>query len=466
MAVHRASELHLPSRLEHIVQKKIEPESENPLMKAAIRRAILASLLFVCTIATSLIASTTVQARPVAYRTTVALPNVVAPIDVAVNKRSKLYYLADQRNSTITVVHSVYGRIVGAPIFVPGGVNKLAINPNTYELAVSSTDGYEISIINLSTRDIKTVAVTHKVTDMAFNTVKNELWFSGLSSGLVSVINMNASPRAVSATLYAGAWPQRLAIDEKANRIYVNNSGGDAISAIDGATRTVAGTVRSTGAFGEISVDSESHNVYVAEYVYGQSTLSVFDGLTGIPIKRNVTLPGKTTVAILDIAIDQVTKKLFAVDNSNRLLSWDATTGAFESFNFDGRVNSLAIDQVNGEVSVFGKQPSYLTGSYLKLLEQGPLAPEITSAEPPVARVNESYSFFITSASFFPDNYQITYAVTSGRLPWGLGLDPDTGEIHGTPLPSIGPVVWNFTVSATNVFGSTSASYKMALVAP
>jgi hypothetical protein len=59
-----------------------------------------------------------------------------------------------------------------------------------------------------------------------------------------------------------------------------------------------------------------------------------------------------------------------------------------------------------------------------------------------------------------------TYAVTSGQLPDGLALDPDTGAITGTPTEA-GP--YDFTVTATNEAGSAvlhlTGTTRAALVA-
>jgi hypothetical protein len=61
-----------------------------------------------------------------------------------------------------------------------------------------------------------------------------------------------------------------------------------------------------------------------------------------------------------------------------------------------------------------------------------------------------------------------TYAVTSGQLPDGLALDPDTGAITGTPTEA-GPYDFTVTVTATNEAGTAvlhlTGTTRAALVA-
>ena len=51
----------------------------------------------------------------------------------------------------------------------------------------------------------------------------------------------------------------------------------------------------------------------------------------------------------------------------------------------------------------------------------------------------------------------VTYSVTAGVLPAGLTLDPETGEISGTPT---GFGAYSFTITATNAAGSASVVYS------
>ena len=69
-------------------------------------------------------------------------------------------------------------------------------------------------------------------------------------------------------------------------------------------------------------------------------------------------------------------------------------------------------------------------------------------------RLNTIYSDSV-SATGFPTP---TYSITSGSLPAGLTLNSTTGAITGTPTATN---QYTFTVSASNVASTTSASYTM-----
>jgi hypothetical protein len=72
-----------------------------------------------------------------------------------------------------------------------------------------------------------------------------------------------------------------------------------------------------------------------------------------------------------------------------------------------------------------------------------------------------AYSSTIT-ASLGTAPYE--FEVTSGALPTGLTLDPNSGAITGTPA-AVGP--FNFTVTATDVYGATgSQAYTVTISAP
>ncbi|MFK0278489.1 putative Ig domain-containing protein [Ensifer sp. NPDC090286] len=77
------------------------------------------------------------------------------------------------------------------------------------------------------------------------------------------------------------------------------------------------------------------------------------------------------------------------------------------------------------------------------------------------ATVGTAYSQAISASG---GSGAISYAVTAGSLPAGLGLNPTTGAITGTPT-AVGTA--NFTVTATAATtGSASANYSIAVAAP
>ena len=75
------------------------------------------------------------------------------------------------------------------------------------------------------------------------------------------------------------------------------------------------------------------------------------------------------------------------------------------------------------------------------------VAPSIVSAEPPDGVVDFSYAHQYQAGG----SATITWSLLAGSLPPGLGLDPDTGVLSGTPT-TVG--TYAFTVRASNAYGT------------
>lgn len=80
-------------------------------------------------------------------------------------------------------------------------------------------------------------------------------------------------------------------------------------------------------------------------------------------------------------------------------------------------------------------------------------APEIMTGSPlPTATLGEAYSVQ------FETDRAATFAQTGGTLPAGLGLEPATGILSGTPTA---PGAYAFTIQAANVAGATTAEFAL-----
>ena len=80
-------------------------------------------------------------------------------------------------------------------------------------------------------------------------------------------------------------------------------------------------------------------------------------------------------------------------------------------------------------------------------------APEILTGSPlPAARLDEPYSVQ------FETDREATFAQTGGTLPAGLGLEPATGILSGSPTA---PGAYAFTIQAANAVGTTTAEFAL-----
>lgn len=86
----------------------------------------------------------------------------------------------------------------------------------------------------------------------------------------------------------------------------------------------------------------------------------------------------------------------------------------------------------------------------------GSFIPTVSSIPPGTAVVGQAYSYTPTASGDGP----ITYALSSGSLPAGLGLDASTGAIAGSPTASGSA---SFTVTASGPNGSSLYPYTISV---
>lgn len=75
-------------------------------------------------------------------------------------------------------------------------------------------------------------------------------------------------------------------------------------------------------------------------------------------------------------------------------------------------------------------------------------------------QVGVAYSDGVSATNM---NYSGSYSVSTGSLPAGLSLNTSTGAITGTPTTATS---YNFTITATNSYGSISQAFTMTVAAP
>jgi hypothetical protein len=93
-------------------------------------------------------------------------------------------------------------------------------------------------------------------------------------------------------------------------------------------------------------------------------------------------------------------------------------------------------------------------GQYFYNFDAFVAAPAISSGTPPGGTVGTAYSFTVTASG--------SPAFSATGLPPGLGIDPISGVISGTPTT---PGSFNATITATNGGGPASANYTIVIAA-
>ncbi|MFZ0835724.1 MAG: YncE family protein, partial [Mycobacterium sp.] len=129
-----------------------------------------------------------------------------------------------------------------------------------------------------------TVPVEGGVFDLAVDPSTRTVYVTGLPDA-VSVID--GATRTVTATVPVEGGAFDLAVDPDTNTVYATGD-ENTVSVIDGATRTVTGTVPVGEGPLDLAVDSGTRTVYVTTgrrcanrgFCYGDGTVSVIDGAT------------------------------------------------------------------------------------------------------------------------------------------------------------------------------------------
>lgn len=215
---------------------------------------------------------------------------------------------------------------VAATISVEGGAFGLAVDPGTHTIYVANAAN-TVSVIDGATRSVTaTVTVGRTPVDLGVDSSTHTLYVAG-SDNTVSVID--EATRTVTATVALGKSPVDLAVDSSTHTAYVTTGracgnagfcyGDGTVSVIDGATRTVVGTVALEGDTTDVAVDPGTHAVYVSTF----GGVSVIDGAT-----RTVTATvplhvdsGSMHSYPYDLAVDPGTHTVYVTYGYNDTLS-------------------------------------------------------------------------------------------------------------------------------------------------
>jgi DNA-binding beta-propeller fold protein YncE len=135
-------------------------------------------------------------------------------------------------------------------------------------------------------------------------------------------------------------------------------------------------------------------------------------------------------------------------------------TASFAMFEPGGRftpvVAQLSSDETPEAAAVSATGQLYTANALSSTVSRFGLSPTFTSALPASgARVGDAYSATLTATGLDP----LTFAAV-GSVPPGLGLDPSTGVLSGTPT-TVG--AFTFAVTATNAVGTTSRSVTITV---
>lgn len=137
-----------------------------------------------------------------------------------------------------------------APISVPAataGANMfpagLAVTPDGQRLVVADHLADAVSVVNVATKQVSSVAVGHAPYGVAVTPDGRTAFVANQGANTVSVVDLSGATPGVRATATVGTHPNAELLDAASQRLYVADGDSDQVSVVDTATDRVATTI-------------------------------------------------------------------------------------------------------------------------------------------------------------------------------------------------------------------------------
>ncbi|GEM_PF-4271849 len=388
-----------------------------------------------------------------------------APVDVAFDASGQRAYVVNEYEVSVSVIDtstkSASDKIWGLPS-VP---LSIAVNPHQNVAYVGMEAG--VAVVDLtSDRVTGTIAgyTGAGATSVAFTPDGSKALVTNSASNSVSIIDTATASQVAVVSGFTGVVPKQVALSPDGRTAYVTDSGSNAISIVDVTSGAQTGTVSGfTGVAPEgVAVSPDGAIAYVTNM--GSASISILDLATG---SQSGTVAGFTAANSYRAA--------FSPDGRSALVTTGGPGGYGMVLQIDvatgteiGNVGTLDSDRM-----YYGASPSGLAfqpgadTAYVADFDSDDVkfvypstAPAFDQDAPPVRATTGTPFDYTFAATGTPTFDPIGYGVT-GTLPPGLGLNPSTGAVSGTPTTAGS---WTFTITASNVTGTTpGASHEIVV---
>jgi YVTN family beta-propeller protein len=219
----------------------------------------------------------------------------------------------------------------------------LAVDEETNRIYVSNQLDDTVSVIDGATNlALHTIKVGHTPNGVAVNQRTNTIYVANLTGGSLSIID---GTKLTSSNLRLGFNPSKVAVNPSTDRVYVTieNENGF-LDVINAGQRKLMASVPLPPYPLSVAVDSDSDQIYVADFLCGCGRISEVDGATN-RVTKTIRLPGASLVG--GVALNQGHDRVYATDENNGFYIIDRINGKVL-----GRVSGL--DSPNEVASIPG----------------------------------------------------------------------------------------------------------------
>lgn len=199
----------------------------------------------------------------------------------------------------------------------------LAVDAETNRVYVSNQSDDTMSVIDGTTnRMVHTIKVGHDPNGVAVNSRTNTIYVANLTGGSLSIID---GIKLTSSILHLGFNPSKVAVNPSTDRVYVTIENEDGfLDVVNGKQRKLIASIKLPRYPLSAAVDSDSNQIYVADFLCGCGRISVVDGATN-RVTKTIRLPGASLVG--GVALDQEHDRVYATDENNGFYIIDRVSG-------------------------------------------------------------------------------------------------------------------------------------------
>ncbi|HSF49297.1 MAG TPA: tetratricopeptide repeat protein, partial [Nitrososphaeraceae archaeon] len=398
-----------------------------------------------------------------------------APIGIDFNPNDNKAYVANEKDSTISIIdcnvpryYNIFKQYFGFDTFdtqlqVEGKTISLdyppsgiAVNPTTNKIyVIHQLPSPSLSIIdgNNNYQKLRNIPMGNPL-DIAINPITKKVYVTNSIDGNVSVIDGETDKWITD--INVGGKPLNVGINPTTNKIYVTHEGSNNVnvSIIDETKgkkeKDYIKNIFFNKMAADLNINSKTNKVYVTHPI--TNTISIIDGISDTKIKEEIDVGDKP----IRIDIDEDTNKVFVVNqNSDSVSVINGTTNIIiktlkipgdkpYDVEFNSDINSAYIINMGSNSRSTVDIMKYDDGNQLNYIHVGDKPVDI-DVNP---ETNKTYvvNYDNDTLSIINSTNRVEDTIDVGDKPRSVAVNPTTNKIyvtHQTPSPSLSVIDGN-----------------------